>query len=74
MCSKKKKYILILPRYNDIFGYFTAVSWVYRYIESLDIKRYNFTASLAYRYMVSIFENQIINNEFITKIRFLVNG
>ena len=33
--------MLILPRYNDIFGYFTAIS--HRYIGSLDrtIPRYN---------------------------------
>ena len=44
--------MLILPRYNDIFGYFTAIS-LYRESRYNDtsIKRSNSTAPLAYRYI-----------------------
>lgn len=47
-----KKYMLILPRYNDIFGYFTAIS-LYRESRYNDtpIKRSNSTALLAYRFI-----------------------
>jgi len=44
--------MLILPRYNDIFGYFTAISLYQesRYNDTL-IKRSKSTAPLAYRYI-----------------------
>ena len=45
-----KKDILGLPRYNEFFGYFTAIS-LYREsrCNNSSIWRYNFTAPLAYR-------------------------